>query len=98
VTSADLRLSQQIPTFIKNSKAILTLDIENVANLINSDWGRLAQISFPHFAPALDATIQANGRYQYRPLAGVTGVSPPLQSLSAIQSVWRMQLGLRIEF
>lgn len=97
VTTADLRLSQEIPTFIKGTKGVVTLDIENFANLVNSDWGRLEQVSFPHFSPTVDASI-VNGRYVYRPVAGATGVNVPFRSLTALQSVWRIQLGVRFEF
>ncbi len=98
VTTADLRLQQEIPGFFKDARGVISIDIENVANLVNNDWGRLAQVSFPHFAQVVDATIQANGRYQYRPVAGVSGVNTPFFSLSALPSVWRVQLGVRYEF
>ncbi len=98
VTTADLRLQQEIPGLFKDARGVLSLDIENVANLVNNDWGRLAQVSFPHFAQALDATIQPNGRYLYRPLAGVSGTNAPFYSISALPSVWRVQLGVRYEF
>ena len=86
------------PGLFKDARGVLSLDIENVANLVNNDWGRLAQVSFPHFAQALDATIQPNGRYLYRPLAGVSGTNAPFYSISALPSVWRVQLGVRYEF
>ena len=98
VTTADLRLQQEIPGFFKDARGVISIDIENVANLVNNDWGRLAQVSFPHFAQAVDATIQPNGRYLYRPLAGVSGVNAPFYSISALPSVWRVQLGVRYEF
>lgn len=98
VTTADLRLTQEIPAFIKGARGVVTVDIENLTNLLNDKWGRLAQVSFPHFSPTVDAQIQPNGRYRYVPVAGVDGVQTPFFSLSAIQSVWRIQLGVRFEF
>lgn len=98
VTTMDLRLAQEIPLGVKDLRAILTLDIENLTNLINDDWGRLAQVSFPYVAPVLDASINAQGQYVYRPVAGETEPQGSFKSLSALPSVWRVQLGFRIEF
>jgi hypothetical protein len=84
---------------MKDLRAVLTLDIENVANLINKDWGQLSQVSFSYQAPVLQATINSQGQYVYSP----TDTSDPVpqgasKSTSALPSVWRMQLGFRIEF
>jgi hypothetical protein len=97
-TVANLRLAQEIPTGIPKTRAILTLDIENLTNLINSDWGRFEQVAFPYVAPVLDASINANGQYVYRPRSGQTGPTSPNYSISALPSVYRIQMGIRIEF
>ena len=100
VTAADLRLSQEIPAFFDSARAVVTLDIRNVANLINKDWGQLASVQFPYVAPVLNATINpATGRYTYSPLPGRTGPAPANFVVSPAQaSVWQMQLGVRFEF
>jgi hypothetical protein len=101
VTTADLRLAQEIPTGIKGTRGVLTLDIENLTNLLNEDWGRFEQVNFPYVAPVLDASINAAGQYVYRPRSGNTGPTPAPVSLPVgdqISSVWRIQLGVRIEF
>lgn len=107
VTSLDLRLAQEIPIFRK-THGVVSLDIENLANLINNDWGQITQVSFIYVAPVLDAnriatsgcsgTPPAPSCYVYRPRAGQTGPTPPAPSLTALNSVWRVQLGLRFEF
>ena len=97
VTFANLRLAQEIPTGIPRTRGVLTLDIENLTNLLNSDWGRLEQVSFAYAAPVLDASI-VNGQYVYRPRARETGPTPAFRSVSALPSVYRIQLGVRIEF
>ncbi len=53
-TRIDLHLEQEIPTFIGNSRITLFGDIENLPNLLNSDWGGLRQLGFPYTA----ATVQ----------------------------------------
>jgi hypothetical protein len=100
VTTADLRLAQEIPLGWKDLRAMLTLDIENLANLINNDWGQLRQVPFSYMAPVLRATIdQQTGQYVYSPTnANDPNPQTARTSTSALPSVWRVQLGFRIEF
>jgi hypothetical protein len=105
VSVLDLRLAQELPIF-RRTRGILTFDIENFANLLNSDWGELRQVSFPYVAPVVDVDrIEtagcpngASSCYVYRPRAGLTGPAQPFKAVSTLPSVWRMQLGFRIEF
>ena len=105
VSVLDLRFSQELPIF-RRTRGILTFDVENFANLLNNDWGQLRQVSFPYFTPVADAVSIAttgcpNGAascYVYRPRAGETGPVRPFNTISTLPSVWRMQLGFRIEF
>jgi len=99
VTTADLRLAQELPLGWKDLRAVLTLDIENLANLINNDWGQLRQVSFNYMAPVLRATIdQQTGQYVYTPTTSDNTPAKAFKSVSALPSVWRIQLGFRIEF
>jgi hypothetical protein len=101
----DLRFAQELPIFRK-TRGILTFDIENFANMLNSDWGQLRQVSFPYVTPVADAnritTVGCPGGaascYVYRPRSGQTGPVKPFNAISSLPSVWRMQLGFRIEF
>jgi hypothetical protein len=95
VTTADLQLRQELPGFSENHKAVVTLDILNVANLINSDWGRFEQVGFPYVAPVVSAALNpTTGKYIYSNLA-----AGKVYNLNPIQtSIWRMQIGLRYQF
>ena len=101
----DLRLSQELPIWRK-ARGVLTVDVENLANMIDNDWGQLRQVSFEYFTPVVDvARIATSGCpdgdascYVYRPRSGSTGPVAPNESLSALPSVWKIQLGVRIEF
>ena len=101
----DLRFAQELPIFRK-TRGIVTFDIENFANMLNSDWGQLRQVSFPYVAPVVDVNrIETTGCpsgaatcYVYRPRAGQTGPVVPFKTISTLPSVWRVQLGFRIEF
>jgi hypothetical protein len=105
VSVLDLRFAQELPIF-RRTRGILTFDVENFANLLNSDWGQLRQVSFPYVTPVADAnritTVGCpNGAascYVYRPRANQTGPVRPFNTISSLPSVWRMQLGFRIEF
>jgi hypothetical protein len=47
----DLHISQEIPVpVLSGAKVKLFADIENVLNLIDSDWGSLRQVAFPQTA------------------------------------------------
>jgi outer membrane receptor for ferrienterochelin and colicin len=97
-TTADLRLSQQFPVWGK-VRGTVVLDVVNLTNLINKDWGRVEQVAFPYVTPVLDASIDAaTGKYVYRPVAGRTAPVEPFKTLYSLPSVWRMQLGVRLEF
>jgi hypothetical protein len=94
VSVLDLRFSQELPIF-KRTRGILTFDIENFANLVNSEWGQLRQVNFPYVAPVADANRIVT---VYRPRSGQTGPVTPFKTVASLPSVWRMQLGFRIEF
>jgi hypothetical protein len=101
----DLRIKQELPVWGR-MRGALTLDIENFANMINSDWGQLRQVSFPYVSPVVDvnriATTGCPGGaascYVYRPRSGQSGPVAPFNSLSALPSVWKVQFGIRLEF
>ena len=105
VSVLDLRFAQELPIF-RRTRGIVTFDIENFANLLNKDWGQLRQVSFPYVAPVADAVRIATAGcpdnaascYVYRPRSGQTGPTKPFNTISTLPSVWRMQLGFRIEF
>src|SRR5690606_4209283 len=42
----DVRLTQEIPGFMDGHKAELTLDIMNIGNLFNDDWGQIDDYGF----------------------------------------------------
>jgi len=104
-TVLDLRFAQELPIFRK-TRGILTLDIENFANMLNKDWGQVRQVGFPFFTPVVDVNRIAttncpNGAascYVYRPRSGQSGPVAPFEQISSLPSVWRVQLGVRIEF
>ncbi len=97
-TRADLRFTQEIriPSirWLSDSNLQFIIDIENLGNLLNSDWGRYEQISFP-FRKAtvtLDGDLGPNGELIYNSFRDFG----PNVSNSA--SLWKIQFGLRYNF
>jgi len=99
----DLRIAQELPVWRK-ARGVLTLDVENFANLIDNDWGQFRQVSFPYMVPVVDVNRidAATSRYVYRPRAFQTGPVAPVftqpTGTGSLTSIWRVQLGVRIEF
>lgn len=88
----DAKLAQEIPAPIEGHKATVTLDILNLTNLLNSDWGRQQQVSFFHATRAVSAKLDG-GKYVF------TGpLVDPTQTISNRNSVWKIQLGVKYDF
>lgn len=69
----------------------LILDIENIGNMINDDWGRVEGFVQPFNAPVVDVAIN-NGVYEY------SNFTAPVPPVVQVPSVWKIQLGLRYKF
>lgn len=67
-TRIDLHLEQEIPTFVGRSRFTIFGDIENLPNLLNSEWGGLRQFGFPYTADVVRVECLS------RPIA--TGAAP----------------------
>ncbi|HEX8444140.1 MAG TPA: TonB-dependent receptor [Allosphingosinicella sp.] len=95
-TKIDLRIAQDIPTF-GFGKVKLFADVENVLNLIDSDWGSLRQVRFPYTTPLVDVQCVAAGTNpcaQYR----YSNFRAPNEELFTRVSLWQVRLGVRFEF
>ncbi|HEY0960074.1 MAG TPA: carboxypeptidase regulatory-like domain-containing protein [Novosphingobium sp.] len=52
-TRFDLHFAQEIPTGVGKSRVTLFADVENFTNLLNKNWGQIAEYSFPYTIPAV---------------------------------------------
>jgi hypothetical protein len=93
----DLRITQDLGGMIgtTRNKIQVTLDIFNVGNLINKNWGRTYTISNQAYAlvSAQNITNTTTGGYTFRPPATGTAFS-----VSPFASAWSMQFGVRYLF
>lgn len=96
----DVRFTQELPGFFEGNKTVLTLDILNIGNLINKDWGRIDEVAFQSqgglsrsFVESLGLT--ASGQYVY-------GVNTFIEDYTTRQargeSQWAAQFTVRYEF
>ncbi|MFT5809177.1 MAG: outer membrane receptor for ferrienterochelin and colicin [Moritella dasanensis] len=86
----DLRLLQEIK--ITDDQAIeVILDLENIGNMLNDDWGRAESYNQPFNAPVVDVAIDG-GQYVY------SNFTQPVPAVAKIPSVWKVQLGVRYKF
>ena len=109
----DLNVSQELPLFVGRAKLKLFADVENVLNLIDSDWGALRQVGFPYLASVVSVQcLTAPTPTGTAPAAGVvntastqncaqyrySGVRNPNVNLVSRQSLYGIRVGARIEF
>jgi hypothetical protein len=109
----DLNFSQELPGGFKGGKFKLFADIENVLNLIDSDWGALRQVSFPYTASlARVACLTAPVATGTAPTAAQTSTSAatscaqyrysnilaPNEALVSRQSLYGIRVGIRYSF
>jgi Carboxypeptidase regulatory-like domain/TonB dependent receptor/TonB-dependent Receptor Plug Domain len=95
----DMRISQDLPSPVVGNRARFVFDIENVGNLLNNNWGRSSQVTFPFLAPAVDVSVVANPevpgtvKYVY---SNLRTLQP--QRVDVLASVWRMSVGIIYDF
>jgi len=96
-TQFDLRFQQEFPAFFPNgARGIFYMDIENLGNLLNSDWGRSEGVRYEYFQPVVELyDINGAGQYVYDDARGV-----PHSNENSIHrsSLWQIQFGVRYEF
>jgi hypothetical protein len=95
VNTVDMRISQELPGFIKSHKASLTFDILNVGNLLNKKWGRTDEIGFPSNRSFVNYNgLDSNGRYIY----SLGSLEDFVTKQASGESQWAVQVTLRYEF
>jgi len=93
ISRIDVRFAQDLPNPLGH-RARFMVDIENVGNLLNHNWGRQSTAPFPFMAPAVDVSYDpTTGKYVY---SNLRGASPT--RVDIVSSVWRLALGLSYDF
>jgi hypothetical protein len=97
----NIRFQQEIGLFdipaIGRSRLNLYLDIENLGNLLNDDWGRVEQVALWNFTAVDSVSLNTNGQYVYGSADDFQdGINP--ESFYALPSVYKIQVGFKFEF
>ena len=93
-TIVDMRFQQQLPGIFDGHRTFFFLDIENLGNLINDDWGHITRTRYEYARKVVDAEI-VNGQFEYSNLNSDSSIKN-LETLT--NSLWQIQLGLKYEF
>ena len=98
VNNIDLRLTQELPGLFGFGKGEVWLDVLNVGNLINKDWGQIKEVGFPGgFGVARFAGIDsATGKYRYD--FRTADIRDLTLRDNRGESRWAMQVGVRYKF
>lgn len=100
VHNFDVRISQEMAGFHPKHKGVISLDILNLGNLLNKEWGRINEMAFSSGGGARRtfvnyAGVDANGRYVYN----VRSAEDDLTLRQAKgESQWAMQITAKYEF
>lgn len=96
VNNFDVRISQELPGFFNGHKSEIWLDVMNIGNLINKDWGQI-----PYQTPYSDMRAvrfvgldQATGKYVYN----FDESQVYKRFLTDPESRWSLQVGFRYSF
>ncbi len=103
ITTFDLHIAQELPAFFPGGARLEGyLDVENLGNLLNDEWGVIQQVGFPYFSSDVVAvncqrvtTCVGGARgnfYQYNTLTQRTA------STFSNTAVWQVKLGVRYKF
>lgn len=106
VTTIDLRISQELPAFFPNgAKLEVFMDVENLGNLLNDDWGVLEQYDFSRMVPVVNVSCTGAGgcgapgaRYVYSGTGAGGAFQEPVRAFRREQSVWQIKFGAKYKF
>ena len=89
----DLKITQELPAFASGHKASAFFVIENVGNLLNSDWGVLYQPGFPQIQRVVNASLDDNNKIVFNSF-----LDNPAQGRVVGPSLWEMRVGINYKF
>lgn len=100
VNTFDVRLSQELPGFWKGHKSQIWLDIQNVGNLINDDWGHIYDYGFFANNRIASAVGTYDGKYvyQFNRADLPTAANGDADGFNTGVSQWSLQMGFRYQF
>jgi Carboxypeptidase regulatory-like domain/TonB dependent receptor len=92
----DLKISQEIPAFFRDSRFTVFGEMENFLNLIDSDWNSFRQ--FGDQVTLVDVACTAANATSACPGYVYSNVASPTLVSNVKASLWRVNLGIRYDF
>ncbi|WP_417362132.1 TonB-dependent receptor [Gallaecimonas pentaromativorans] len=97
VTTLDFQFQQEVPGFAKGQKGIFYFTIQNLANLLNKDWGQVKTMEYTDVTFIDFAGLDSQGRYMYdKPHSNYSGGN--WDTFNAEESTWRIKAGIKYTF
>lgn len=98
----DLKLVQDFKVY-KNNTLSLTVDVFNIGNLVNKDWGKAYYVSNQGTSPLTLESFVTTGdvvkpQYSFSPQYGLDKYTNKPYSYSDYLSRWSMQFGVKYKF
>lgn len=91
-TRFDLRIDQELPTFIEGTSGRLYLKMYNLGNFLDNDWGKQYDAQF-FSLEVLESSVNANGQYVFEEFN-----DRDITDLLEQRSLWEMRVGLEFRF
>lgn len=96
VTTMDLAITQEVPGLLPDHRGLVYFTVDNFANLLNDDWGKVYDIQYPQQI-LFDYDVNDAGQYVYdEPFGGLNTKNYTL--FQSAESTWRVKLGLKYNF
>ncbi len=96
ITTMDLAISQEIPGFVEGHKGRIYLNIDNFANLLNDDWGKVYRMQYPQQI-LFDYDVNDQGQYVLSTPFGGSDTRN-YDTFDIDDSTWRIKIGVRYSF
>ncbi len=91
-TRFDLRLDQELPTFLNDLRGKLFVKIYNLGNLLNDDWGKQWDAQ-PRPIDLVGSSINGAGQYVFE------SYNPDnINDLDEFRSLWEARIGIEFNF
>jgi hypothetical protein len=96
LTTMDLAITQELPGLLAGHKGQLYFIIDNLANLINDDWGQSYSMSSSR-KELFDFTVNDSGQYVLAKIPGDIDTTNYNQ-FDVQQSAWSLKVGVKYSF
>lgn len=88
----DVRVDQEIPTFIDGVSGVAFLKIYNFGNFLNDDWGKVYDATF-FSQDVVDVSINDSGQFVYENFG-----DRDINQLVTNRSLWELRMGVEVRF